>query len=200
MLEKCKTCTHSGQDCFPYIASLPSHELIAWCKIRKDAMSLSNGEISERSNVPKGTVDRILSASDMSDCRLSTILPIICVLSGCTEKELTCDHQESFMNQELLMRAHDLSKDLKHANSTLSRAESSIQSWKRAFMVIITLCVLQTAALISYISIDMSDSESGFFKSGNISPVGVAVFICALCAIVFLMTIFIESIKRKEKK
>lgn len=200
MLEKCKTCTHSGRDCFPYIASLPSHELIAWCKIRKDAMHLSNGEISERSNVPKGTVDRILSASDMSDCRLSTILPIICVLSGCKENELSCEQRDDFVNQELLMRAHDLSKDLKHANSTLSRAESSIQSWKRAFLGIITLCVLQTAALISYISIDMRDSQSGFFRSGNISPVGVAFFICAICAIVFLTMIFIESIKRKEKK
>ena len=199
MLEKCKTCTHSGRDCFPYIASLPSHELIAWCKIRKDAMRLSNGEISERSNVPKGTVDRIFS-SDMSDCRLSTILPIICVLSGCTEKDLTCEHLESFMNQELLMRAHDLDKDLKHANSTLSRAESSIQSWKRAFLGIITICVLQTAALISYISIDMRDSQSGFLRSGNISPVGVTDFICALCAIAFLTLILVESIKRKEKK
>ena len=200
MLEKCKTCTHSGQDCFPFIASLPSHELIAWCKIRKDAMHLSNGEISERSNVPKGTVDRILS-SDMADCRLSTILPIICVLSGCKENELSCEHRDTFMNQGLLMRAHDLDKDLKHANSTLSRAESSIQSWKRALMGIITLCVLQTAALISYISIDMGDSQSGYFRSGRISPVGVAVFICALCAIVFLALIFVESIKRnKEKK
>ena len=199
MLEKCKTCTHSGQDCFPFIASLPSHELIAWCKIRKDAMHLSNGEISERSNVPKGTVDRILS-SDMADCRLSTILPIICVLSGCKENELSCEKRDDFVNQELLMRAHDLSKDLKHANSTLSRAESSIQSWKRAFMGIITLCVLQTAALISYISIDMRDSEAGFFKNGSISPVGIAVFVCAICAIAYLAMIFIESIKRKEKK
>lgn len=144
-------------------------------------------------------MDRIFS-SDMSDCRLSTILPIICVLSGCKENELTCEHHESIMNQELLMRAHDLSKDLKHANSTLSRAESSIQSWKHAFLGIITLCVLQTAALISYLSIDMRDSESGFFKSGSISPVGVAVFICALFAIVFLTMILIESIKSKEKK
>jgi hypothetical protein len=200
MLEKCKTCTHSGRDCFPYIASLPSHDLIAWCKIRKEAMHLSNGEISERSNVPKGTVDRILSASDMSDCRLSTILPIICVLSGCKENELSCEQRDDFVNQELLMRAHDLSKDLKHANSTLNKAESSIQAWKRAFLGIITLCVLQTAALISYLSIDMRDSESGFFKSGNISPVGVAVFICALCAIAFLILILVESIKRKEKK
>lgn len=199
MLEKCKTCTHSGRDCFQYIASLPSHELIAWCKIRKEAMRLSNGEISERSNVPKGTVDRIFS-SDMSDCRLSTILPIICVLSGCTEKDLSCEQRDDFVNQELLMRAHDLSKDLKHANSTLNKAESSIQSWKRAFLGIITLCVLQTAALISYLSLDMRDSQAGFFKSGNISPVGVAVFICALCAIVYLTMIFIESIKRKEKK
>ena len=162
-------------------------------------MHLSNGEISERSNVPKGTVDRIFS-SDMSDCRLSTILPIICVLSGCKENDLSCEQRDAFVNQELLMRAHDLDKDLKHANSTLSRAESSIQSCKRAFMGIITLCVLQTAALISYLSIDMRDSQSGFFKSGNISPVGVAVFICAICAIVFLTMIFIESIKRKEKK
>lgn len=200
MLEKCKTCTHSGRDCFPYIASMPSHDLIAWCKIRKESMHLSNGEISERSNVPKGTVDRILSASDMSDCRLSTILPIICVLSGCKENELSCEKRDDFVNQELLMRAHDLSKDLKHANSTLSRAESSIQSWKRAFLGIITLCVLQTASLISYISIDMRDSQSGYFRSGNISPVGVAVFTCALCAIVYLTMIFIESIKRKEKK
>lgn len=174
MLKKCKNCTHPGRDCFPFIASISSHELIAWCKIRKDAMRLSNGEISERSNVPKGTVDRIFS-SDMADCRLSTILPIICVLSGCRIDELACTHDRHAEMSMQEKNAH-LSDTIARLEAENKRQQETIDSLRvtvsemkgmaRRRMRIISVLAIGLAAtlllIIAALVVDKLNSDVGF--------------------------------------
>ena len=173
-MKNCKNCTHAGRDCFPHIASLPSSELIAWCRIRKDALRLSNGDIADRSGVPKGTVDRIFS-SDMADCRLSTILPIICVLSGCQTDELACTHDAQTemslkeKNAHLSETVERLEAENKHQQETIDRVRVTVSDMKelarRRMRIISVLAIGLAAALLVIIAalvVDKLNSDVGF--------------------------------------
>lgn len=61
------------------IMALNSGELIKWCRERKKTLGLSNQKISELSNVPIGTIDRIMSGN-YSEYKYSSIQPILSVL------------------------------------------------------------------------------------------------------------------------
>ncbi len=56
-------------------------ELIKWCKNRKETLKLSNAKLAEMSNVPIGTIDRIMSGN-YTEFRYSSIQPLISVLLG----------------------------------------------------------------------------------------------------------------------
>lgn len=173
-MKNCKNCTHAGRDCLPYIASLSSNDLIAWCKIRKDAMHLSNSDIADQSGVPKGTVDRIFS-SDMADCRLSTILPIICVLSGCKTDELACTHDAQTEMSMKEKNAHlsetiaRLEEENKRQQETIDRIRLTVSDMKelarRRMRIISVLAIGLAAALMVIIAalvIDKMNSDVGF--------------------------------------
>lgn len=173
-MKNCKDCTHAGRDCFPHIASLPSNELIAWCRIRKDSMHLSNNDIADRSGVPKGTVDRIFS-SDLADCRLSTILPIICVLSGCRSDELTCTHDNQTEMSMMEKNAHlsetieRLETENKRQQETIDRLRVTVSDMKglaRSRMRIISILAIGLAAallvIIAALVVDKLNSDVGF--------------------------------------
>lgn len=92
MYRTCRNCTHHGKNCLLYVMSLSTPEMLAWCKNMKKVLHLTNAQIAEKSNTPKGTVDRLFAVdSDYTDVRFSTIRPIIVVLSGCTSVDLTCE-------------------------------------------------------------------------------------------------------------
>lgn len=65
----------------PEIMSLNSGELIEWMRNRKKQLGLTNAKLAEMSNVPEGTIDRILSQR-YSEFRYSSIQPIMAVLIG----------------------------------------------------------------------------------------------------------------------
>lgn len=112
-MEKCKTCTHYGRDCIPFVLSLSGSDLIQWMKVRKDALRLSNQDIADCTDVPKGTVDRIFS-SKVADFRLSTIQPIVRALAGCAQDDLTCAPQSD----------ESLSGQVAHLEDTIQRLEA----------------------------------------------------------------------------
>lgn len=64
--------------------SLNSKDLIDWCNTRKKQMHLSNAKLAIASNVPEGTIDRILTGKNL-EFRYSTIQPIVKVLIGINE-------------------------------------------------------------------------------------------------------------------
>ena len=69
---------------YPNILSLNSKELIDWCNKRKKEMHLSNAKLAMLSNVPEGTIDRILTGKN-PEFRYTTIQPLISILIGYQE-------------------------------------------------------------------------------------------------------------------
>lgn len=65
----------------PKIENLNSREMIEWVKQRKQMLGISNAKLAELSQVPIGTIDRLL-AGKYTEFRYSTIQPIIVVLLG----------------------------------------------------------------------------------------------------------------------
>ena len=103
MLKKCEDCKHAGRDCIPFLMTLSPEDLLAWCKIRKSVLHISSEEIADKSCVPRGTIDRLLSSKG-TDCRFSTMQPIICLLSGCKKEDLDCSketHSSETLNEKL---------------------------------------------------------------------------------------------------
>lgn len=68
----------------PKIENLNSREIIEWVRQRKQMLGLSNAKLAELSQVPIGTIDRLL-AGKYTEFRYSTIQPIIVVLLGHAE-------------------------------------------------------------------------------------------------------------------
>ena len=101
MFKKCKSCDHAGKDCVPYLVSLSSANLIEWCRERKQFLHISNAQISEGTNVPKGTIDRLFSPGN-TDFRYSTMQPIVFFLAGIKPEELNCEalHEAEERNGE----------------------------------------------------------------------------------------------------
>lgn len=137
MPERCLNCRHSGKDCIPHLMALAATDLIAWCKDRKKQLDLSNADIAERSNVPKGTVDRIFGKEVFTEFRFSTIQPIIRVLTGCKMEDLDCMNQTT-PDQALLNtieKQNDYIKSLEKENAYLSKQEEHYEKeYKRLEM------------------------------------------------------------------
>ena len=60
---------------------LNPQDLISWCRQRKKALNLSNQKLSELSNVPIGTIDRVMSGN-YNEFKYSSIQPIVSILIG----------------------------------------------------------------------------------------------------------------------
>lgn len=67
------------------VFTLNPSEIVKWCKERKETLGYSNKKISELTNVPIGTIDRIL-AGKYTEFKYSSIQPILSCLIGYEEK------------------------------------------------------------------------------------------------------------------
>lgn len=203
-MKKCIECTHPGKDCIPYLMTLNGSDLLSWCKARKKRLALSNLELADITNVPKGTIDRLF-ASDTIDFRFSTIQPVICALSGCEPEELDCEAQPSAPSPdaELMLQAHDLEKDLQHANRMIDRFETSIRSWKQAVYGLMMLCAVLVVSLMGYLYMDLTNTNVGLVREDYTSPVflfPMLGIIAAAVSAVLLIRYKLKSKKEKEKK
>ena len=180
MLESCKTCTHYGRDCIPFVMTLPVSDLIAWMRIRKDALRLSNADIAEAANVPKGTVDRIFSSSGPADFRFSTVQPIVRVLAGCTQEELTCSPLADASIAGHVAHLEDTISRLEAENSrqveTIARVRETVSDMKalaqRRMRIISVLAISLAAALLLIIIalvLDRIDPDRGFLWLGRVA-------------------------------
>ena len=57
MYEKCIDCDRLGKDCIPNLYIMTSDEIRDWARKRKEFLGWSNADLSEKSGVPKGTID-----------------------------------------------------------------------------------------------------------------------------------------------
>lgn len=120
MREKCNNCVRPSKACISYLMTLSTREMLEWCRIWKERLGMSNATLSAKSNVPKGTIDRILSLTkgelDKTDVKLVTVRPIICALTGCTLEELeTCEIENKAESAALIEKNLRLSEQLKEA-------------------------------------------------------------------------------------
>lgn len=198
MHKDCASCMHPGRDCIPHLMTLSSADLIEWCKCRKDALRLTNGDIASLSNVPKGTIDRIFS-SDGTDFRFSTIQPIICVLAECKQNELQCDQQID-PDAGLVMENHDLQKDLEHERIISKKMDESIKSWKRAAYALMSLCGVLMFPLAGYMATDLQNDHIGYFQQGYISPLAVMMLVGVVLLCVAYVYVIKNIIKSREEK
>lgn len=88
MFDRCITCERLGQDCVPNLLALPWADLLDWWKQRQKFLGWSNQTLSDKSNIPLGTINRIKSGED--DCRYSTMRSIIHALLGGYSAEFPC--------------------------------------------------------------------------------------------------------------
>jgi hypothetical protein len=127
MREKCKNCVRPTKACISYLMTLSTKEMLEWCRIWKEKLGWSNATLAEKSRVPKGTIDRVLSLAktggDTSEVKLSTVRPIICALIGCSIEELeSCDSANEISFSALMEKNKDLQENL-----TQLKADSKTQ-------------------------------------------------------------------------
>ena len=88
MFDRCIGCERLGQDCVPNLMALPFPKLMEWVKKRQALLGWTNQVLSEKSNIPVGTITRIKSGED--DCRYSTMRSILHALLGSYNVEFPC--------------------------------------------------------------------------------------------------------------
>ena len=88
MFDRCITCDRLGQDCVPNLLALPWPDLLNWWKKRQKHLDWTNQVLSDKSNIPVGTINRIKAGED--DARYSTMRSIIHALMGSYSVEFPC--------------------------------------------------------------------------------------------------------------
>lgn len=148
-MKNCKECTHAGRDCIPYLMTVSQAETFAWCKIRKELLHMSNEEIADRTSVPKSTIDRIFSPKD-TDCRFSTMQPILCALSGCTAEELDCEAAFLTPSEALLEQVKAKDEIIRHLEEETKRQNEHIKAMETAAQADIERAKKEEAESIAY--------------------------------------------------
>ena len=193
-MKDCRRCTHPGRDCIPYLMTLSQEDTMAWCAVRKKALHLSNDDIADRSGIPKSTVDRIFSPHT-TDCRFTTMQPIVCVLSGCKAEDLDCDsienptealveqvkakeeiikHLEEENNRKngVIDHLHATAKeDIERAKEEESESIAYMKQKEKVYVrTIYTLgivSILTLVVILGALIIDRSNKNMGFFWLDN---------------------------------
>ena len=88
MFDRCIGCERLGQDCVPNLMALPFPKLMEWVKKRQALLGWTNQMLSDKSNIPVGTIARIKAGED--DCRYSTMRSILHALLGSYNVEFLC--------------------------------------------------------------------------------------------------------------
>lgn len=102
MFSACVKCDRLGLDCVPNLMALPFHDLLEWWKERQRFLGWTNQVLSDKSNIPLGTINRIKAGED--DCKYSTMRAIIHALMGGYSVEFPCQKKldQEFAHIELL--------------------------------------------------------------------------------------------------
>lgn len=102
MNNDCLKCPKLGVSCDgPNYMDMSAHDLLEWCKARKDALKISNAALADMSGIPKGTIDRLFHGEHI-DFKYETIRPIVKALIGGEWKKSTCPLDGAEENKELL--------------------------------------------------------------------------------------------------
>lgn len=128
MFSSCVKCDRVGQDCVPNLMALPFVDLLEWWKDRQRHLGWTNQTLSEKSNIPIGTINRIKAGEE--DCRYSTMRAIIHALLGGYSVEFPCQKKldQEFEHIALLEKEN---AELKEKNEELLSRLSSVDELHR---------------------------------------------------------------------
>lgn len=128
MFDRCITCQRIGQDCVPNLLALPWSDLLNWWKERQKFLGWTNQVLSDKSNIPVGTINRIKSGED--DARYSTMRSIIHALLGSYSVEFPCQKklEQEFAHIETLEKQ---CSELTSANDALVAKMQTIEEVHR---------------------------------------------------------------------
>lgn len=171
MKEKCKNCGHPSKACIPFLMTLSTKEMLEWCRMWKERFGWSNAALADRTNVPKGTIDRVFSqAKSESDTgvKLATVRPIICAITGCTIEELeACEGLHSGEMAALVKENQYLHADVARLKQEAVNQRTFLadQIKLKDRYIGILACVASIALAIIFIAltVDMFNPNIGFF-------------------------------------
>ena len=128
MFNRCIKCERLGQDCVPDFMRLSFEELLEWVKERQKSLEWSNQVLSEKSNIPLGTINRVKSGE--YDCRYSTMRSILHALIGDFSAEFPCQKKldQEFAHIEMLEKQN---LELLERNKELAAKMESIDELHR---------------------------------------------------------------------
>ena len=200
MFFECISCPKLGISCDgPNFLSMSVPSIMEWCKQRKAFLKWSNAKIAEEAQTPKGTVDRLFS-SEVADCKVETLRPIVQALIGGSFTGNACPDPAAEPDTALVLRVHDLEKDLSYADKTINLLENGLKSWRRAIFAMTALCSVMAFSLIGYIQLDMNNTDIGLIRDGYTSPAVLFPILGVLAvAVVTAQTVY-KLIKHRNKR
>ncbi|MBQ0018277.1 MAG: hypothetical protein KBS63_03565 [Clostridiales bacterium] len=110
----------------PQVMTLNPSELISWCKLRKEAMHLSNAMLADITNVPVGTIDRILSGN-YTEFRYSSIQPLLSVLIGYDQETPPPENTESAQAQDYYEQIEGYKLVVENKNHVIDQLKKSYE-------------------------------------------------------------------------
>lgn len=135
MKKDCSNCEHMGRDCPKTLMLLSLDELIDWCQYCMDLHKITHERLAHLSNVPKGTIDRVMSKQS-TDCRYSTIHAMVCALfevlgvtSVCLDDVVTTEASQAAEQAQLIKELqHDLADSKKECEALQTHLAESAES------------------------------------------------------------------------
>lgn len=190
MYEECLNCAKLGASCDgPNFLAMSAAELHEWCKERKKTRKpeMSNAEIAQAANMPKGTVDRLM-AGEHIDFRYESIRPLVKALVGGKWDGNPCsapsggeraELHEKIRQLEAAIQWRDdkikhftdenarLHSDLADANERHKHSQDFLRSEMRrknkSVTILAVLLGLSLAVIIAALVIDRLNPNMGFF-------------------------------------
>ena len=108
------------------IITLNPSELIKWCRQRKKAKGISNADIAEKTGVPMGTLDRVLSGNYL-EFKYSSIQPILTFLLEVDEDTPQPEDVESEQEQYYYNTIEGYKLVLKNKNHQIDQLKMDIE-------------------------------------------------------------------------
>lgn len=174
----CLTCEYIGKTCDgPNFLSMSSERWSEWLRMRKDIIGITNMQLADKSGIPKGTIDRILSGHG-KDVRFSTMRAITKPLIGGTWGHYPC-HSAKILRQEMTKKtAHEVnrmreyvrtSKDdhTREINQLIKQnedAKNTIKLKEKRITALTIALITLTVLVIAVLLYDVLNPQIGFVR------------------------------------
>lgn len=164
MFEKCIKCERLGKDCFPNIYSMNMLDVRDFAMKLKEHKRISNGELSKRSGVPKGTIDMHFKQKNpySADVNYSTFAPIICALIGCDEKEMECPPSMKNNEEKCDLLISEYEKKVEYLKKQVQEEHRISERRARAMYILGTILLVLLMMIIAALIVDALNKDLGF--------------------------------------